>query len=124
MLQRPVRRFSLRGAVDQPMRGSREARAGGGWLPPTSNRSKMSECVFPDAYKTVVDAPTRTGSDWLLPVRTEGRFPGEGGSFTMHIDSKTMLIQSQTGHVSGQSLTEYVQALARQPALPSPKPTC
>ena len=79
---------------------------------------------FPDGYKTVVKAPTRAGSVWLLPVHTEGRFPGEGGDFVMHIDSKTMLLRSETGRVSGQPLTNHISALRHQPALPSPHPIC
>lgn len=79
---------------------------------------------FPDGYETVVKAPRRTGSVWLLPVHTEGRFPGEGGSFVMRINRKTMLLESETGRVSGQPLTNHIVALRRPPALASPKPTC
>jgi hypothetical protein len=79
---------------------------------------------FPDGYKTVVKAPTRAGSVWLLPVHTEGRSPGEGGSFLVHVDSKTMLVESETGRVGGQPLTNRVTALRRPPALPSPQPSC
>jgi hypothetical protein len=94
-------------------------------LAPTAQQSLEDVGVrFPDSYKTVVGAPTRAGSVWLMPVHTEGRFPGEGGSFTMHIDAKTMLIENQTGRVSGQRLTELVLALTRQPSLPVPQPLC
>ena len=94
-------------------------------LAPTDQQSLEDVGLrFPDGYKTVVKAPRRAGSVWLLPVHTEGRFPGEGGSFVMHIDSKTMLIQSETGRASGQPLTNRITALRRQPALPSPQPTC
>jgi hypothetical protein len=79
---------------------------------------------FPDGFKTVVRAPTRAGPDWLLPVHTEGRFPGEGGSFLMHIDAKTMLLESETGRVGGRPLTNHVAALRRPPALPATRPTC
>lgn len=79
---------------------------------------------FPDAYKTIVGVPTRSGSEWLLPVRTENRTPGEGGSGTMHIDAKTMLLDSETVRLHGQTLTDHVQALTRQPRLPSPQPSC
>jgi hypothetical protein len=79
---------------------------------------------FPDGYKTTVGSPTRAGSVWLLPIHTEGRFPGEGGSFVMHIDAKTMLIESETGRVGGQPLTNHVTALRHSPTLPSPQPAC
>jgi hypothetical protein len=79
---------------------------------------------FPDAYKMVVKAPRRAGAFWLLPVVSQGRYPGEGGKFTMHINATTMLLQSQTGSVGGHYLTQYVHALARRPKLPTPTPTC
>jgi hypothetical protein len=79
---------------------------------------------FPDAFKTIVGAPTRSGSDWLLPVRTENRSPGEGGSGTMHIDATTMLVNNETVRLHGQTLTDHIQALTHQPHLPSPQPTC
>jgi hypothetical protein len=79
---------------------------------------------FPDAYKTTVGAPTRSGSEWLLPVRTENRSPGEGGSGTMHINATTMLVDSETVRLHGRTLTDHVQALTRQPRNSSPQPTC
>ena len=79
---------------------------------------------FPDGYKTTVKAPTHAGSVWLLPIHTEGRFPGEGGTFVMHIDAKTMLVESETGRAGGQPLTNHITALPQPPALPSPQPTC
>ena len=42
----------------------------------------------------------------------------------MHIDSKTMLLRSETGRVSGQPLTNHISVLRHQPALPSPHPIC
>jgi hypothetical protein len=79
---------------------------------------------FPDGYKTTVKAPTRTGSEWLLPIHTEGRFPGEGGTFVMHIDPKTHLIKSETGRAGGQPLINHIAALRQPSALPAPQPTC
>jgi hypothetical protein len=79
---------------------------------------------FPDGYKTTVKTPTHSRSEWLLPIHTEGRFPGEGGTFVMHIDAKTMLIKSETGRVSGQPLANHINALRHTPALPSPQPPC
>jgi hypothetical protein len=42
----------------------------------------------------------------------------------MHIDGKTMLVESETGRVSGRPLTNHITALHRAPALPSPQPSC
>jgi hypothetical protein len=79
---------------------------------------------FPDAYKTIVGAPTRSGSDWLLPVRTEGQSPGEGGSGTLHINATTLLLDSETVRLHGRTLVDHVQALTRQPPLSAPQPPC
>ena len=79
---------------------------------------------FPDAYKTIVGAPTRSGSHWLVPVRTENRSPGEGGSGTMTINATTMLVDSETVRVHGRALIDHVRALTRQPRLSRPQPTC
>jgi hypothetical protein len=79
---------------------------------------------FPDGYTTVVGRPARRGAEWLLPIRTTGRFPNEGGSFTLHVDAATLLVQRETGRVSGRQLTNTVEALAAGPALPSPQPLC
>jgi hypothetical protein len=79
---------------------------------------------FPDAYKTIVGAPTRSGSEWLLPVTTENRSPGEGGGGTMYINATTMLVDSETLRLHGRTLIDHVQALTRQPHLSRPQPTC
>jgi len=57
-------------------------------------------------------------------MHTESRFPGEGGTFVMHIDIKTMLIKRETGRAGGQPVTNQITALRHPPALPSPQPTC
>jgi hypothetical protein len=79
---------------------------------------------FPDAYTTVVGAPRRSGSEWLLPVRTENRSSGEAGAGTMHINATTMLVDRETVRLHGRTLTDHVQALAHQPPLFSPQPLC
>jgi hypothetical protein len=79
---------------------------------------------FPYANRMTVKAPTRAGGIWLLPVVFRGSSPGEVGAFTMRINAKTLLLQSQTGTAGGNNLTEQIQALAHQPPLPTPRPTC
>jgi hypothetical protein len=72
----------------------------------------------------LVKAPRRAGAYWLLPVVTHGRSSGETGAFTMRINARTMLLESQTGTASGHRLTEHIKALARRPKLATPMPAC
>jgi hypothetical protein len=99
----------------------------GCWRRLLANDSQSLEDIglrFPDAFQTIVGAPTRSGSEWLLPVRTEGRSPGEGGSGTMHISATTLLVDSESVRLQGRTLTDDVRALARQPHLAAPRPSC
>ena len=79
---------------------------------------------FPYAYRMLVKAPRRAGAYWLLRVLTHGRSSGETGVFTMRINSRTMLLESEAGTASGHRLTEHIKALARRPKLATPTPAC
>jgi len=79
---------------------------------------------FPDDYRMLVEAPRRKGATWLLPIVSQGRYPGERSAFTLHIDASTMRIKTETGRVSGHTLTEYVKTLNRRPKLATPTPAC